>query len=381
MDDNQSINTVGKRVKGMARIILLALFTTHCSDSTPIRLGFVGGLSGAGSDFGVSARNGALLAIEEANTDGGIQGHPIEMIVKDDRHDKARVRAVVKELIGENVAAIIGPTTSDMGIASVELANTAKVLMMGVTVTTSDLSQKDDFFMRGLSATSHHALAMAEYIYQQRKIDSFSAIIDAANSTYSVSWINEFSRHFKRLGGRKIDIHRFHSGTYDSLPVLARQIAQTQPGIVVLVTNAVDAALLAKLLRSEVTNMALALSEWAATGRLIELGGVHVEQAIVSHHYDPESKHPAYVSFRQRFIQRFNQEPDFPGIAAYNVTMAILTGLKTRDTTRSLRDELLATGTFNGLQGPLTFDEFGDSHNRGIVTEIENGCFVLRKGQ
>lgn len=381
MDENQSINIVGKRVKGMARIILLALGTTHCSDSTPIRLGFVGGLSGIGSDFGVSARNGALLAIEETNAQGGIQGHPVEMIVKDDKHDKTLVREVVKELIGENVEAIIGPTACDMGIASVELANTAKVLMMGVTVTTSDLSQKDDFFMRGLSATSHHALAMAEYIYHVRKIDNFSAIIDETNSAYSVSWINDFSRHFKRLGGRKIDIHRFDSGTYDTLPVLARQIAQTQPGIVVLVTNPVDAALLAKLLRTEVPTMALALSEWAATERLVELGGSYVEQAIVSHHYEPDSQHPAYLSFRQRYIQRFNQEPDFPGISAYNVTMAVLAGLKTRETTRSLRDELLATGTFNGLQGPLTFDAYGDTHNRGIVTEVVNGRFVLRKGQ
>lgn len=381
MDENQSINTVGKRVKGMARIILLALGTTHCTDSTPIRLGFVGGLSGIGSDFGVSARNGALMAIEEINAEGGIHGHPVELIVRDDKHDKTQVREVVKELIGEDVEAIIGPTACDMGIASVELANTAKVLMMGVTVTTSDLSQKDDFFMRGLSATSHHALAMAEYVYHERKIDNFSAIIDETNSAYSVSWINDFSRHFRRLGGRKIDIHRFNAGTYDTLPVLARQIAITKPGIVVLVTNPVDAALLSKLLRTEVPNMALALSEWSATERLIELGGIYVERAIVSHHYDPDSQHPEYLSFKQRYIQRFNQEPDFPGISAYNVTMAVLAGLKTREATRSLRDELLAMGTFNGLQGPLTFDAFGDTHNKGLVTEVENGRFMLRKGQ
>lgn len=371
----------GKRaLSRVVCVIVLALCASDCSDPVPIRLGFVGGLSGSGSDIGGSARNGALLAIEEINAQGGIQGRPLEILIKDDRQDKAAARNAVKELIDARVEAIIGPTTSEMAIASVDLANKAKVLMISATVTTSDLSEKDDFFMRGLSATSRPSAITAEYIYHQRKIDNFSAIIDQSNIAYSQSWIDGFSRHFRTLGGQENNIYRFHSGTYDKLPELARQIVQTRPGIILLVTNAVDAALLAKLLRSEAPDITLAMAEWAATQRLIELGGVHVENTIIPQYFDRESTEPAYQSFRQRFMARFSHEPDLPGLTAYNVTQAVLTSLKTRPAARTLRDELLATGTFNGIQGPLVFDEFGDAQSRTYITEIQNGRFTLRKG-
>jgi branched-chain amino acid transport system substrate-binding protein len=375
-------NTMSQGKRALYRVvcvIVLALCASDCSDPVPIRLGFVGGISGTGSDLGSDARNGVLLAIEEANAEGGIQGRPLEILTKDDQQDKALVRNAVKELIDAKVEAIIGPTTSEMAMASVDIVNQAKVLMMGVTVTTSALSEKDDFFMRGLSASSIHSTVTAEYIFHQRKIDNFSAIIDQANSAYSQSWINDFSRHFSTQGGRENNIYHFYSGTYDTLPELARQIVQTQPGIVLLVTNAVDAALLAKLLRSEAPNLPLAMAEWAGTRRLIELGGSHVENTIIPQYFDRESSDPAYQSFRQRFMARFNHEPDFPGLTAYNVTQAVLTGLKTRSPQRPLRDELIATGTFNGIQGLLVFDEFGDAKSRTFITEIQNGRFTLRQ--
>src|SRR3990167_6575494 len=95
-------NTMIKGKRALYRVvcvIVLALCASDCSDPVPIRLGFVGGLSGSGSDIGGSARNGALLAIEETNAQGGIQGRPLEILIKDDRQDKAIIRNAVKELI------------------------------------------------------------------------------------------------------------------------------------------------------------------------------------------------------------------------------------------------------------------------------------------
>jgi len=64
--------------------LLAALAMVGCSPKTPLRVGFIGGLSDRGSDVGEGGRNGLMLAIEQRNAAGGIHGRPIELLVHDD---------------------------------------------------------------------------------------------------------------------------------------------------------------------------------------------------------------------------------------------------------------------------------------------------------
>jgi branched-chain amino acid transport system substrate-binding protein len=67
----------------------------------PIKVGFVGGLTGRLSDLGSGGRNGVMLAVEEINNAGGISGRPVELITKDDKQDPEVAVKVDKELIDE----------------------------------------------------------------------------------------------------------------------------------------------------------------------------------------------------------------------------------------------------------------------------------------
>jgi len=51
----------------------------------PIRVGLATTLTGPASTAGVRTRNGAILAIEQANSSGGINGRQVEVLIKDDR--------------------------------------------------------------------------------------------------------------------------------------------------------------------------------------------------------------------------------------------------------------------------------------------------------
>ena len=43
-----------------------------------LKIGFVGSLTGQFSDLGLAGRNGAILAVEQINKTGGIQGRRVE---------------------------------------------------------------------------------------------------------------------------------------------------------------------------------------------------------------------------------------------------------------------------------------------------------------
>ncbi|WP_156498768.1 ABC transporter substrate-binding protein, partial [Oleiphilus sp. HI0079] len=145
------------KIMAVALIFAGCLHLFGCGQKEPVTLGFVGGLTGKVSDLGGPARNGMLFAVEEANKADGINGQPIQTLIRDDRQDPETAKKVVAELLAKNVDAIIGPVTSSMAVQVAPMAEQAQTVMMGVTVTTNDLSNKDDHFFRVLAATAVHA--------------------------------------------------------------------------------------------------------------------------------------------------------------------------------------------------------------------------------
>lgn len=371
-----------RRIATHLRYIVFALISTivlsACSKEEPVTLGFVGGLSGRVSDLGGPARNGMLLAIEEINARGGIRGQDVQSIIKDDKQDADTAIKVTQELLSQNVDAIIGPVTSSMAVKVAPLASRAETMMMGVTVTTNALSGKDDYFLRCLAPTAVHAGEVAEFLFRNMNINSFSAIYDLKNESYTLSWINDFKQRFTELGGKSQSILSFSSGKQDVLLPIVDEIVKDQSDAIIFVTNAVDAALLAKLIRNKDEEVILATSEWAGTERLIELGGRYVEGAIVPQYLDRESTEPDYVEFRDAYRQRFSQEPGFPGLIAYNATRVVLAKLETRPDGVSLKEAILNQKNFPGIQGDIKFDKFGDVISKTYITRIEDGRFKVQ---
>lgn len=131
-----------------------------------MKIGFMAGLSGRVADLGVSGRNGLILAIEQKNGSGGINGKPLELIVRDDRQDSQRARSSVKELLDDGVELIIGPMTSSMAMSVVKLVNNSDAYLLSPTVTTTDLLNIDDHFLRVISSTKEYGNKSATYQYQ-----------------------------------------------------------------------------------------------------------------------------------------------------------------------------------------------------------------------
>ena len=75
----------------IALCVLASLVTPSCApqktgeDRSTIQIGFFGDLTGPTFDFGVSAKNGVLMAADEINQAGGINGHNIDIVIEDDK--------------------------------------------------------------------------------------------------------------------------------------------------------------------------------------------------------------------------------------------------------------------------------------------------------
>lgn len=126
----------------------LLFFLTACAPQEPIRIGLLAGLSDRGSDFGESVRNGVILAVEQQNQAGGIDGRMIELLVRDDGQDKEQAARAARELIALKPEIVIGPVTSSMAAVVVPLMSEAGLVMISPTVAATSFKGKDDNFFR-----------------------------------------------------------------------------------------------------------------------------------------------------------------------------------------------------------------------------------------
>lgn len=113
-----------KKIFAMALALLLVFMgAAGCSkksatSSDSIKIGLVFSLTGGTAISEECMYNSALLAIEQINAKGGVNGKKIEYVVKDYATDADKAAKVVKEMILEDkVSAIVGLYTSSSRVA------------------------------------------------------------------------------------------------------------------------------------------------------------------------------------------------------------------------------------------------------------------------
>ncbi len=126
-------------------------FSGICDEKAPVKIGVIRDLSGNHADGGTSERVAVMLAFDEANDGGGINGHPIKYTIVDDQGvpDKA-ARIATRFITRDKVVAISGGTTSGSCLAICGVAVPRKIPVIG-----SGYSMKLHQDVRNADKTGH----------------------------------------------------------------------------------------------------------------------------------------------------------------------------------------------------------------------------------
>jgi branched-chain amino acid transport system substrate-binding protein len=367
-----------KQIHRLLPVLLLGvtlLFQSGC-DREPVRIGFIGGISGRVADLGVGGRNGVLLAVEERNAHGGIKGRPVELIIRDDEQNPEIAGKVARELVEQKVTAIIGPMTSSMAQVLVPIVNKARLVTVSPTVTTSELSGLDDYFLRVLPDTNSYAPKSAHFHFEKLGLRRAAIIYDSGNNSYTVSWLKAFRKTFERLGGSVVAVDSYKSGGNVEFSPMVREALRHNPDLVVLVCNAVDAALLCQQVRKMSQRVTITVSEWGSTERFIELGGASVEGVYIAQFVDYDNKTQRYRNFQESYRKRFGQDPGFSAQGGYDAATVVMDALAGLKDGTPLKDAIFATGDFHGVQRRIVLDRFGDTRSSTYITVVKGGRFL-----
>lgn len=370
---------MNQHVFKLMAVLALLISLPGCAPEKPVRIGLVAGLSDRGSDFGESVRNGVILAVEQQNQAGGINGRLIELIVRDDGQDKDQAARAAQELIAMQPDLVIGPVTSSMAAVIVPMMDKAGQVIISPTVASTVFYGKDDHFFRVNRTTREAAQHHAAILYR-RGARQVAVAYDASNAPYSNTWLKEFTSEFNQLGGTVNASEGFESSASPSFALLLKKLLLTQPDALLFIASSLDTARLCQQARQLAPGLSLSSTEWAASGELLsEMGGDAVEGLLIAHAYDRNDSGARYKAFRDGYKARFQREFGSFSVLAYDTATVAIEALKKRSKEENTKTALLKYGPYQGLQQTVQFDANGDAQRKVFFTEIRGGQFTQIK--
>jgi len=101
--------------------------TTEPAPAEPIKIGMLTDLTSTFAPWGVQVRDGMLMAAEEINAAGGVDGRMIEIVEADSQNDADASAEALERLVEDGVVAVGGIISSGVGVPTAALAEELQI--------------------------------------------------------------------------------------------------------------------------------------------------------------------------------------------------------------------------------------------------------------
>ena len=359
-----------------------------------ILIGYHGPMTGPASWVGLGGRDGALLAIDEINAGGGINGRKIRMISYDDAAKPSEAEAVAKKMIeSDKVFAILGGGVSNVAIVVGDEAHRAKVpyfngtgaspkiidaqsrwVFSGATIDVRDISQNEAVFIGEYLKVKKVAVMNASDEFSQSLADSVIKLIK------------------ERYGIEVTTQQKYNPGDTDfSSQLLA--VKQTNPEYILMFGLYVEAARAIRQSRELGIRTPFKGDTSMMNSGLLTVAGPAAEGLIVEYVplYFNGNKVKDMVEFEARFKKKFPSypvdRPNYVDVYNYGNMYALAEGMKRagNDMTRkglvealeTLKDFKASDSWPNAVHiiQPLTFTESHNGNRRLSFFKVVGGTF------
>lgn len=354
-------------------------------DPQTLKIGVIAPLSGDLSAFGAGVRNGAELAIRQANEENRLPGYELELAAEDDTA-KSEVGAQVATKLAsdDEVVAVIGtlnssiaesvqPVLADARIAMVSPANTGVELTHGADVDNPTRPYPNYFRVSPTDAVQ--GLFAADFASSDLRATEVAIVHD--NKTYGKGLSEEFGERFETNGGEVVLTDTVNPDENDFSAVISR-IRRARPDLVYYGGEYPAASLLSSQLAAAGVDAPLMGGDGIYHNTYIEVGGEGVVGDFATSVGAPLSGLESAADFLSAYeAAGFDDPPSTYGGYAYDAANVIIAGLEDVieegggdvpvDTIRNDLIEALQGVEIDGVTGPVAFDEFGDTTTKVLT--------------
>ena len=358
----------------------LGIGLSRRSGGKEIRIGGNFELTGGVASFGVSARNGIVLALEQANEQDVLDGYKIKLIEADNKSDNAETTNMATKLITkDNVVAMLGPVISSNSIAAANVAQEMQVPMLTPTATAPDVTKVGDYIFRACFMDDFQAIAMAESAYNTLGSRKAAMLVNSGDP-YSTALASFFRQRFEELGGQIVAEEKYLSKDTEFRPQLTK-IKSSGADMIYIPGYYEEQGAIARQAREMGINVPLTGGDGWDSAKLVEIAGAeNLNDIYFTNHYSAGDDDPVVQEFVKAYEARFGHVPDAFAALGYEAGWILVDALKRAEsfTPKAIRDALAATENLKILRANITMGADRNPIKDGIIVELKNGVPSVR---
>ena len=370
-----------KKLSLILTLVLIALFTfgayAEVDTANPIKIGYVGALSGDTALWGQAGLNGLELTAKQINEAGGILGREVQIIGLDGKGVSDDSVSAYKRLVEEyGVVAVVGTNFSSCNIPIAAVADELKVPVIA-TAASNELVTVDaegslhPYSFRLCFIDSYMGLLAGSYAYNELGLRSCAVIEDITDS-YSTSVGGFMVDTFTSLGGELVASEEAQNGDNDFRAQLTK-IAAKQPDVLFVPWNYENVALIAQQAREVgITAVLFGADGWDTT-ELTELANGALEGCYYVSR--PGFNLPEAAAYGEIYAAEYNVALETECLYGNDGLKWIQYAIETAgsDDPTAIRDALEATESFDGLLGHMSINPENHNPSRdAAIFKVEN---------
>ncbi len=379
---------------------LLAVFAvTGCkksgeaakADSDVLVIGGQNPETGPMADYGSKTVLGAMIAFEEINANGGINGKKIVFDHHDSRGEKTDAVNLTRRLTKNHSCAIIGEITSGGFLAMRELANSAETVAISTGATAEHVTEKRvgdklehiPFAFRNTLRDSEGAASTADFLVHKKGYKNF-ALITSINNEYSVGLSTFFRDSIKEAGGMIVTEQSINDGDTD-ISAQITSIKNSNVDAIIFTGYYQEAARILTTMKNQGVTAKLIGGDGLQSPDLWNLAGDAAIGTIFYSGFSADVDRKNIISFKTKMLEK-GKEADTFSAQGYDAAYLLAEAMKNANVTDcsdasqrdAIRAKLMEIKDFEGVTGVMSVDETGSTVREPFLLEIvkkDDGSF------
>lgn len=341
----------------------------------PIKIGFMGPLSGDGASYGEPYRNLVEMAVGEINAAGGVNGSPLVVVYEDAKCNGKDATAAAQKLVNvDGVKVILGGFCSSESIGPIPVVEAGQVALFSPGSSSPDLTGKSRFFSRNYPSDATQGKVLADAAYNIKKWKNIVMIQEQLD--YPLGIYNSFSSNFEKLGGKKVVKEEFPSSATDFRSILSKLKAMKPDALFVNAqTSAASARILKQVADLKWKPNLIVNDGMAGDLKVVGENKIILEGALAAE-FGVDANNPKFQAMAAAYKAKYGVDVPYQSYAQTEY-----------DAVYILRDALLAVGNdgakiadwlktvkdWQGASGSVTIGADGDRVGGHVLKVIKDG--------
>ena len=351
-----------------------------------VKLGFIGPIMSTVSvatggksheePLGIKMLQGARLAIEEANAQGGYLKRkiPFELVISNDNGLwGASGNEIVKMAYKDKVWAILGTIDGANSHIAIRVALKAEVVMINSGDTDPTFIETNiPWVFRCISDDRQQGYLLVDYLYRERKYKRV-AIMRSSNR-YGRFGVREVRDGSRRLGCPIVLEMAYDLGLEDFTLQLER-IKEAHVEAVVHWGDASEGARILNQMRVMGMEQPYFACDRCLADEFVEVAGDNAEGVICTYPWNPTRTSGKLEAFRKAFRERFGEEPETFAAHAYDGMNMLIWAVQVAGLNRAKIRDVLAhrAKPWKGVTGAIRLSACLDDVGDVYLAKRENG--------